>query len=229
MDDERFEVSIRATGFVRLSPPRVSSSTPPVLVAIHGYGQPPEQMLAFARSVASDEAVVIAPEGPSTFYRRARTPGGAAKGGIGCGWVADPNREATDRRNDALIDAALEQVAAQYETRPETTYLLGYSQGVGVACHFLALHPDRAAGVVGLAGGIPATFRPTLSSCRDKPVYWVTGTRDASYPPAYTSEVEAAWREAGALLETLHLDEGHDLLERASSPVRAWLRARLAE
>ncbi len=226
MDDERFEVTIRATGFVRMSAPLVVSDAPPLLIAIHGYGRPPEEMLAFGRAVASDEAVIVAPEGPSTFYRRTRASEGDARGRVGCGWVADPDRDATDRRNDELIDAAISHVASRFDVRPDRTWLIGYSQGAGVACHYLAGHPQRAAGVIGLAGGIPAAFRPRLSSCADKPVFWVSGTRDTSYPPDYTAEVEAAWKMAGAHLETLHLDEGHDLLESAQPAVRAWLLSR---
>jgi len=229
VQDERFEVSYRSTGFVRLSNPLVASDAPPLLIGMHGYGRPLEEMLAFGRSVAPDEAVVIAPEGPSTFYRRRAKTGVAADGGIGCGWVADPNRDATDRRNDALIDAALEHVAARFDVRPDNTWLLGYSQGAGVASHYLALHPERAAGVIGLAGGVPAAFRPKLSACAGKHVFWVTGTQDSSYPPAYTEDVEAAWRDAGATLETLHLDEGHSLLESAQPPVREWLRTKLPD
>ena len=111
--------------------------------------------------------------------------------------------------------------------RAQRTWLLGYSQGVGVAVHFAVNNPARVAGIVGLAGGIPQALRPALTQLAGKPVLWVSGTRDSSYTPAYTAAVEESLRAAGVALETVHVDAAHDLLAPAEPAVRAWLGPRL--
>ncbi|MDJ0974851.1 MAG: hypothetical protein QNJ98_10360 [Planctomycetota bacterium] len=223
----RERIVFEAPGNVRLLAPRQPAEGPTgALVAVHGYGQPPQSLLAYATLVAPPEVPIVVPEGPSTFYRRPSSRG-SRKGGIGHGWIADPDRADTDRRNDALIGAALDLALERFELDPARIWLLGYSQGVGVATHFAASHPDRIAGLVGLAGGVPMAYRPGLSALSGKPVLWVTGTRDPSYPPDYSAAVVEAFEAGGAAIRHEALDADHDLMADARSVVAAWLEAHL--
>ncbi len=215
-----------ASSHVRMGEPESPAGPAPVLLAVHGYGQPPDALWAYAAPFVPASAWLVVPEGPSTFYRRAR-PRGSSKGGIAHGWVADPARELTDARNDALLLSALEHAHEIAPIDPARTWLLAYSQGVGVAVHFAVRHPERVAGIVGLAGGIPRALRPELARLAGKPVLWITGSLDPSYPPAYSEAVCDAWRQSGAALEAATVDAGHDLLAPAAGLVRAWLHPRL--
>ena len=209
-----------------MAPPENPARPAPAVLAVHGYGQPPDALWAYAAPLVPSGAWLVVPEGPSTFYRRAR-PQGSSKSGIGYGWVADPARELTDARNDALLLSALEHAHELAPIDPTRTWLLAYSQGVGVAVHFAVHHPECVAGIVGLAGGIPQALRPDLVALASKPVLWITGSRDPSYPPAYSEAVCDAWTQAGAELHATSLDAAHDLLAPAAGVVRAWLRPRL--
>lgn len=217
------------TGYARiLVPDDVPDGPAPALIAIHGYGQPCEDMLAYAQAVAPEGSLIVAPEGPSAWYRRPSTKGGAKLGGVGYGWIADPDRDAAEARNCALIRKALDLAAERHALDPARTYVLGFSQGAAVATHFAIKHPERVAGVVGLAGGAPQSWRPRLSALTDHAVLWVTGTHDASYPPAYVAALLAAFEAAGVAVESVVLDEAHGLMPAAQSTVRAWLAAQAA-
>lgn len=223
--DERIAVPIQATGYLRLHMPAEPREGPaPLLVAVHGYRQPPQRMLDYAVSIAPAGTVVVAPEGPSAFYgpRRIKDRPGRR---IDYGWIADPRRPDAEARNRDLIGRALEQAALRHEIDPARTWLLGFSQGVGVAMDFWVHRPSAVAGLVGLAGGVPSHGRKDLEVLADRPVLWVTGTRDAAYPPAYEGALIDDLRSANVALETLELDEAHDLLDPASDAVRAWLTA----
>jgi predicted esterase len=187
----------------------------PALVAIHGYGQDPVEMFEYAIDVAGPGVVVVAPEGPSAFYRKARPASGVAYG-----WIADPDREPSEARNDALIDAAL----ATRPLDPSRTVFLGYSQGVGVAVHYLFTRRDRARALVALAGGVPKASRHRLGALRGLDVLWVTGERDAAYPPDYEAELLQAMRGAGLTPQDVSLAADHALLDPARATVRSWLR-----
>lgn len=223
----RERIVFEAPGHVRLLAPRASADgRSGALIAVHGYGQPPQSLLAFATLVAPPHVPIVVPEGPSTFYRRPSSRG-SRKGGIGHGWIADPDRADTDRRNDALLGAALDLALERFDLDPGTVWLLGYSQGVGVATHFAASHPDRVRGLVGLAGGVPEADRPRLAALAGKPVLWVSGERDPSYPPPYTAQVVAAFEAGGAAIRHERLDADHDLLAAARNVVADWLAAQL--
>lgn len=219
--DPRHAVPLPSTGYVwRDRPADARPGATPVL-GVHGYGQDVAGWLAWLRTVVPAATPLLGPEGPNSFYRRARTPGGAAAGGVGYGWLADPRREPAERRNDALLDAALALEGAT------PAVLVGYSQGVGVATHYAVGHRARVRALVGLAGGVPTAWRGRLGALAGLPVLWVTGRADVAYPPPYEADLLAILRAAGADLEHVELDADHALLEAAAPRVRAWLGALL--
>jgi predicted esterase len=209
--------------FARVPP---GSGAAPLVVAVHGYRQPPEEMLRYATSVAPEDAVVLAPVGPSAFYLEPeREP---ARRGVGHGWSADPRREDTERRNDAFLLACCEAVARERPVDPRRTVLLGYSQGVGVATHFWASHPATAVGLVSLAGGVREDVRPRLATLRGRKFLQVRGERDALYHATYEAALADRMRGMGIEVETLALDAGHGLLAPARERVRDWIARAIA-
>ena len=222
--DERRPVPIRATGYVRLHIPATAPSPAPVLLALHGYGQPPAALFGYAREVAPADAVVVAPEGPQPFYaERWRADVGHRR--VGYGWIADRPRDDAEARNRDLLERALELAAAEHPIDPARTWLLGYSQGVGVAADFAVHAPERIAGFVGLAGGVPAASRAALAALRGRPVLWITGTRDRFYPADYNAGVLEALEAAGTDLTSVVLESGHDILDAAREHLHAWFVA----
>lgn len=222
------EVRFEARAFYHLDVPPGGAAPRPCVLALHGYGQPPEEISAYARAVAPAAAVVIAPQGPLSFYRDPKHAGGAQAGGVGYGWIADPRRDAADERNSRLLDAVLADAAAATGLDLARLAVLGYSQGVGVAAHWLLSRPARAAAWVALAGGVRPALRDRLGTLRGLPTLWVTGARDRAYPPAYVAELVPALRAAGLALEHQDLPTGHGVLEPATALVRGFLAAPLA-
>ncbi len=221
-------VAFAATGYYRLDlPPDLPPGPAACVLALHGYGQPPEEMAAYARLVAPPHAVVLAPEGPLSFYREPKAEGGPAAGGVGFAWIADPRREEADARNTRLIEAAWAAAHAEHALDPRRTAVLSFSQGVGVGIHWLLEHPSRAAAVVALAGGVRQPLRPRLSTLRGLSALWVTGRRDHAYVSGYMDALLPALTEAGLDVERLDLPGGHAVLVPAADRVRAWLAARL--
>jgi predicted esterase len=221
--DERIAVPIRATGYFRMHVPDTLPAGPAaLLVATHGYRQPPQGMLEYAVRVAPDDAIVVAPEGPSAFYGP-RVRERAIGRRIDYGWIADPRRPDSEERNRDLIGQAFAHVEERHAIDPVRTWLLGFSQGVGVAMDFFVHNPERAAGLVGLAGGVPQHGRPALAALAGKPVLWITGARDADYTRAYEAELIDQMHAAGIALEALEFDAPHNLLEPVADAVAAWL------
>jgi len=225
-EDARIPVRIEATGYLRLHiPDDLPAGPAAAVVALHGYAQPPEEMLAYARSVAPDDAIVVAPEGPSARYTRRKRVDGVRQRGVLYGWIADDPRQPSERRNRDLIRRALEQANAVHPLDPARTVFLGYSQGAGVATDYFVHAPAQAAGLIGLAGGVPAHGRRPLAALAGKSVLWVCGETDESYPPLYMDGVVEDFERAGAALERRVVPTGHDVLDAARGAVAAWLTA----
>lgn len=220
------EAAFEATAYYRAFVPP-GPGPHPAVVALHGYGQAPEEMAAYARQVAPPGALVLAPEGPLSWYRRPEAQGGAAQGGVGYGWVADARREDADARNARLLDAVWRHASARWPLDPATSVVLGYSQGVGVGVAWLLAGGAPRGGLVALAGGVRVPLRARLPALNGLPTLWVTGARDRAYPAAYTRELLPVLAGAGLLLSHLELPCGHRVPDPATDAVRAWLAARL--
>jgi predicted esterase len=225
---ERHPIEIRTTAYVRLDVPADLPPGPaPVLLATHGYAQVPEEMFAYARAVAPQHAIVVAPEGPSTFYARERLADGTRRRRVAHGWIAEEPRQPSERRNRDLLSGALDLAARAHPLDPQRTFLLGFSQGVGVVTDFCVHEPERVRGLVGLAGGVPAHGRKPLENLAGRPVFWVSGTEDDSYPPIYMDALIEDFERAQVPVERLVLPVGHLLLEPAADAVRTWLAAHM--
>lgn len=220
-------VEYAAPGWYRARVPPTAGSPAACVLALHGYGQPAEEMEDYALRVAPEHAVVLVPEGPLSFYRKPGGAGGAAAGGVGHAWIADPRRDEADARNARFLDAVWADAAAVHPLDPARTAVLGYSQGVGVGVHWLIERPGRAAALVALAGGVRVPLRPRLGGLRDLSVLWVTGQHDRAYPRDYATELLRVLAEAGLAVDHRELDVGHGVLEPAEAHVRAFLAARL--
>ncbi len=222
---DTLRVFFPASGRVRLHVPQAAAQDArSCLVAVHGYAQPLDAFFAYARSLAPG-AVVVMPEGPMSFYRRRRAEDGTR--GVAHAWIAELPRRASDHRNDAYLAATLDAVNDEVPIDPDRTILLGFSQGVGVAMHFLLQEPSRAAGLIGLAGGLTEAYRDQLTRLAGKDLLWVTGKDDTAYTPTYAEALRARLRTSGANLQTHDLDAGHELMEPAADLVRTWLTPRL--
>ena len=224
-------VAYQAPGWYRMHVPDQVLRPAPCLVALHGYGQAPEEMWAYARRVAPADAVVLVPEGPLSWYVKPGGAGGAAAGGVGHGWVADPRRDEADLRNTRFLEAVWADAQGTQGCAPALdparTAVLGYSQGVGVAVHWILEHQGRVKTLVALAGGVRAALRPRLAALRGLAALWVTGERDAAYPPAYVADLVPALTAAGLALEHVVLPTGHGVPEPGLPHVRSFLAARL--
>ncbi len=226
MEPDRIAVRYASVGHAWIDEPAADAPHPAAcVIAVHGYGLPLGPWRETVRDLAPG-AVTVVPEGPSQFYRRGRRPLDEADA-VAHAWIAKLPREPFDARNDAFLGAVLGEVLPTRDVDPTRVFLLGYSQGAGVALHFALSHPERIAGVVGLAGGLALPYRENLPRLAGKPVLWIHGTEDTGYPPAYAHALVEAMEQAGLDLESHALEAGHDLLAPAGPLVRTWFSRHL--
>lgn len=157
------------TALVAGSPPETAGGA---VVAVHGRGASPEDILPLAAMIGGPDLAYVAP----------RAAGGT--------WYPYRFLEPIER-NQPWLDSALGVLAAALErlgtagVPPERTLLLGFSQGACLALEFAARGARRYGGLVGFSGaliGPPGTPRDYPGSLDGTPVFLGCSDRDPHVP-----------------------------------------------
>lgn len=125
-----------------VSTPHDADEPLPVIIAFHGRGGTGE---SFLTGTGLDDAPAIV----------------AAPDGVGGAWAPAPYADTTLKDETAFIEAIVSDVKATFPAENSQVYLVGFSNGGGLATAAAAAHPDRYAGVATVAAAVrtdPAQF-----------------------------------------------------------------------
>ena len=171
------------------------------MILVHGRGASAESILELAAEFDQPEFAFLAPQ---------------AAGGT---WYPNPFMTPI-AGNEPYLSSALQKVGdvlAQVEAAgipPETTILLGFSQGACLASEFAARNARRYGGVVALSGGLigpPGTdFSRYEGSLDGTPVFLGCSDVDFHIPLERVQETTAAIQNLGGdVTERIYPNMGH--------------------
>ena len=174
----------------------------PLLVGFHGYGEHAERHLAeLDRIPGSARWTRVAVQALHRHYSE------GARHVVGS-WMTRQDRELAIADNIAYVRAVIDEVRARYPTNG-TLVCCGFSQGVAMAYRAAARcgHPCR--GIIALGADSPPELRgdPAVAW---PPVLIGRGRTDTWYTPEKLDADVAALRGAGAIVESLVFDGGHE-------------------
>jgi phospholipase/carboxylesterase len=226
MDDATPVEGLPLTHLVR--PPLTesrASGRPPLLLLAHGVGSNERDLFSFAENLAPQFVVVSAraplTRGPDAFawFNVQFTPQGPV--------IAPEQLDASQKVYAAFAGEAI----MAYGADPARVYSLGFSQGAIISLVTALTHPHLFAGVVALAGRIPAEAIPWLAAPEETaglPVFMAHGTRDTIIR---VEEARAARdvleRQRVALTYTEYATD-HRITPQMFADMTAWLAQRLA-
>lgn len=170
----------------------------PLLFLFHGTGGDEDQFVALGPQLLPGAGIVsprgdVTEHGANRFFRRA---------GEGVYDMADL---ALRTRKMASFVAA--QVAGQ---QPSTVAGLGYSNGANILASVIFAEPDMFDAAVLMHPLIP--FKPPIDGSLERRRILVTaGRHDPICPPAQTEALTDYLREAGAQVDVLWHDGGHEI------------------
>ena len=135
--------------------PIKATEQPPVLIVLHGYGSNEEDLFSFA-SELPDELLIIS----------ARAPFDMNFGGYA--WYAitlDANDEKFSDLDEARtsltkIASFIDYIKTTYNTAPNHTFLLGFSQGAILSYALSMNYPNKVNHVIALSGYINEDLTP---------------------------------------------------------------------
>lgn len=107
-------------------------------------------MMREAKLVAPEDFVIAAVQGPHQHYRP--TEDGYK---IGFGWLSDHKPEEYVALHHQFLLRVIDKLEGDGLIDRSQIYLYGFSQACALNFRFAFTHPEVAAGVIGVCGGIP--------------------------------------------------------------------------
>lgn len=195
--------------FVAAATPHESEVT---LVALHGTGGDEGDLIPLARRI-SEDAAILSPRGKENeqgmyrFFKRL-APG-----------VFD-EQDIVVRANE-LADF-LVQASGRYGRLLEHMVPLGYSNGANIAAALLFVRPELGSRAILLRPMLPLK-RIKIEHLEGKEILILRGKRDRVIPPESTDQLVDALRGAGAEVEVVEVEAGHELTETDVAEASRWL------
>ena len=174
----------------------------PLLVGFHGYGEHAERHLAeLDRIPGSARWTRVAVQALHRHYSE------GARHVVGS-WMTRQDRELAIADNLAYVRAVLNEVRTAYPTTG-TLVCCGFSQGVAMAYRAAAWCGHACHGVIALGGDVPPELRGDAAVAWP-PILVGRGRTDAWYTAEKMDTDLAALRGAGAAVEPVVFDGGHE-------------------
>ncbi|MDY0781477.1 alpha/beta hydrolase [Tenacibaculum sp. IB213877] len=203
--------------------PKVATKNPPLLILLHGYGSNEQDLFSFAEELP-DEFLIISAQAPYSI------------GYGGYAWYAinfdDVNGKFSDltqaRESIQKIASFIDEIKTKYNTNPDKTFLLGFSQGAILSYATSLQYPNKVQYVIALSGYINEELLPEDISKDITTDYYIShGTVDQVLPVDWA-------RKAPKILENLGLESsyseypvGHGVAPQNFYHFKTWIQERL--
>ncbi|MFT7901246.1 alpha/beta fold hydrolase [Tenacibaculum ascidiaceicola] len=203
--------------------PKTSNANPPLLILLHGYGSNEQDLFSFAEELPDDLLIVSA-----------RAPHDMGYGGYA--WYAI-NFDSVNGKFSDLTQAAksvdkiasfIDEIKEKYNTNPDKTFLLGFSQGAILSYALSFKYPNKVKHVVALSGYINEELLPAEIDNSITTDYYIShGTVDQVLPIDWA-------RKAPIILKDFKLDNeyseypvGHGVAPQNFYSFKRWIEERL--
>jgi phospholipase/carboxylesterase len=206
--------------------PKITTSTPPpVLIILHGYGADEFDLLPIASQLnpnflaISIQAPIELDLGGYSWYHLQQTPDGLR------------GDHQTRIESEELLIKELPAIVASENGNLKNMYLMGFSQGAAM-CYALVGRHDLSniglniSGVIVLSGYVPDDVRESLlqKDLSNIPFFLSHGKYDDLIPPRAMHNAQGILEHAGAKIFAKEYETGHGLTEETVSDIRNWMK-----
>lgn len=178
---------------------------------LHGYGQLAGEFIRFFADLATDDAMVIAPEAMNRYYTVGVDVAPARDRPVGATWMTREDRESEVADYVEYLDAVFDEVSRGSAPAVSTINVIGFSQGAATASRWIAHGRVPASHLILWGGLVPpdADLSRGVQSLRNVPVTIVLGSRDHYVSDAALSDELARLSRAGIPANVIRFDGGH--------------------
>ncbi len=124
----------------------LTSNTKNVWIVFHGIGYLSRYFMKYFKDLDADKNYIVAPQAPSKYYLN-----GEYKH-VGASWLT---KEDTDTALENVLNYVQQVFEAEQIPEDKNLIVLGYSQGVSIACRWIVKNKIKCNKLVLFAGSIP--------------------------------------------------------------------------
>ena len=207
--------TVEATGLIHRVAEPDGPGPHPTVVMLHGRSGDENAMWIFSRALP-ENWLVVAPRGIKP------DPGG------GYAWHPRQRDEwpPLPRFDDAVEAVAtfIRSLPLLYDTDPNRTYLMGFSQGAATSFATAMCHPGLIQRIAGLVGFVPVECDAAVETkvLRELPIFMAVGKEDPFIPYTRAFGCAQTLRDSGADLTYREYDTGHRLNAQGVRDLKAW-------
>ena len=203
--------------------PKVQLNNPPLLILLHGYGSNEHDLFSFA-SELPEELFIISAQAPYSM------------GFGGYAWYAinfdDVNGKFSDipqaKESIKKIHDFIDEIQSKYNTHPEKTFLLGFSQGAILSYALSFNFPNKVPYIIALSGYINKDLLPTdIPSSITTEYYCSHGMVDQVLPVDWARQSDVFLKNHGISNTYEEFPVGHGVNPQNFYNFKAWIEERL--
>ncbi|OAD44952.1 alpha/beta hydrolase [Polaribacter atrinae] len=203
--------------------PKKIAKNPPLLVLLHGYGSNEQDLFSFAEELP-DELLIVSAQAPYTL------------GAGSYAWYAinfdDINGKFSDleqaKESIDKIAIFIDEVKTKYNTNPEKTFLLGFSQGAALSYSLSFFYPNKVQHVIALSAYVNTELLPTAISKEIETDYYCShGTVDQVIPIEWARKSKPFLDNLGLKNVYSEYPVGHGVAPQNFYSFKTWIEERL--
>ncbi|WP_370407977.1 alpha/beta hydrolase [Tenacibaculum dicentrarchi] len=202
--------------------PKQATTNPPLLILLHGYGSNEEDLFSFAQELP-DNMLIVSAQAPYTM------------GGGAFAWYAI-NFDANDEKFSDLeqakesvnkISGFIDEIKAKYNTNPDKTFLLGFSQGAILSYALSLNYPNKVQHVIALSGHINEGLISKDIIKSDTDYYISHGTVDQVIPVDWARKAPVFLNANNLKNDYSEYPVGHGVAPQNFYSFQKWIENRL--
>lgn len=203
--------------------PKKTTKNPPLLILLHGYGSNMEDLFSFADELP-DDFLIISAQAPNEMGY-----GGFAWYAINFDAVNGNFSDLKQAKSSIdVIASFIDETKEKYQTNPEKTFLLGFSQGAILSYSLSFFYPNKVQYVIALSGYINQELLPKEISKEIKTDYYIShGSVDQVLPVDWARKSSAFLKNLGFKNVYSEYNVGHGVAPQNFYSFKNWILERL--
>ncbi len=176
-----------------------------IVIVLHGYGQSAFHFLRKFNSIATNERLIIAPEGLHRFYTQ------GFSGRVGASWMTKEDRMADIEDYVNYLDRLVESL----EQPKARIVVIGFSQGAATASRWICQGTAHIDKLIAWAGSFPTDldFPNDASALNAVGLELVIGNQDEFIKSAHIKDMQHLLEKQSIKAQIRHFEGGHDIHE----------------
>ena len=203
--------------------PKETTTNPPLLILLHGYGSNEQDLFSFAEELP-DNLLIVSAQAPLSM------------GFGGYAWYSinfdDKNGKFSDlkeaKESIDKIAVFVDEIKKKHNTNPDKTFLLGFSQGAILSYSLSFFYPNKVQHVIALSGYINKELLPENISNKIITDYYCShGSVDQVLPVDWARKSKPFLDNLGLNCEYSEYPVGHGVAPQNFYSFKTWIEKRM--